>query len=227
MDFTIDEIESEIWKDVVGYDYEYQISNLGRFKRITAFHSRYINSITLGSFDARNYLRVAVKEGGKPKSKKVHRLVAEYFIEGYSEDLTVNHINFKKDDNRVCNLELLSASENVLDYIHKKRKEESSSKVVGVNFHTQLQKWTTRVNHKGNRTSVGTYLTEEAAIQAIEDYNNGVDNTQVGKGVREKLTKEELKELFILKQILSTKELAKKYNVCTTTILNIIRRYEN
>ena len=44
---------------------------------------------------------------------KLHRLVAMFHLETYSEDLQVNHKNGIKDDNRVENLEMVTNSQNV------------------------------------------------------------------------------------------------------------------
>lgn len=181
--YTEEELTSEVWKDVIGYDYQYQISNLGRFKRVTSFFKKYINQITLGSKDSRGYFRVQVSENGVSKSVKVHRLVAKYFLDNYSEDLTINHKNFIKSDNRVSNLEVLSVTENAIDYIKKVVKKKSYSQVMGVGYHSGIGKWTTRINKNGKRISLGTYQTKEEAEKAISDYQNGILITEkVGKG---------------------------------------------
>ena len=225
--FTQEELANEEWKDVIGYDYKYQISDLGRFRRLTSFHKRNIDTITLGSFDARGYLRVSITKGGKSVSKKLHRLVAEYFIDGYSEDLTVNHIDFVKNNNRKTNLELMTVAENALDYISKIIKNTSSSSYIGVNFHKNLKKWNTRVEVDGKRHSVGTYSTEQEAIQAIKDYNNGLNSVNIGKGAREKLTEDEKIELLSLVGKDTKRNLAKKFNISYTTVFNIIERCKN
>ncbi len=44
----------------------------------------------------------------------VHRLVAQYFCDGYAEGLVVNHIDGDKTNNRSSNLEWVTRSENDL-----------------------------------------------------------------------------------------------------------------
>lgn len=48
------------------------------------------------------------------KPYKVHRLVAMFYLDNYSEDLQVNHKNGIKTDNRVENLEMVTNQQNVL-----------------------------------------------------------------------------------------------------------------
>ena len=59
-----------------------------------------------------NYLSVGLIKNRKQKSLLVHRLVAEAFIPNPENKPYVNHINGRKDDDRVENLEWCTASEN-------------------------------------------------------------------------------------------------------------------
>lgn len=61
------------------------------------------------------YATVSIStKGVKKKLYYVHRLVAEAFIPNPDNKREVNHINFDRSDNRVCNLEWVSSSENKL-----------------------------------------------------------------------------------------------------------------
>lgn len=70
--------------------------------------------------DCKGYLRIRLKSPRFSKNKdlrkpyKVHRLVAMFYLDNYSEDLQVNHKNGIKTDNRVENLEMVTNQQNVL-----------------------------------------------------------------------------------------------------------------
>lgn len=89
----------EIWKDAIGYEGIYQVSNFGRVKNIKTKR-------ILKQYNIRGYLCVYLYSyKNKRKKYYVHRLVALNFIpnpEGYEE---VNHIDEDKTNNKVNNLE--------------------------------------------------------------------------------------------------------------------------
>ena len=110
----------EVWKDIPGYEGWYQVSNLGRVKRIKKVHCNHGNRniierehILTPTKDRKGYLIVILSnDGNNKKHCKVHRLVAEAFIPNIEKKPQVDHINRIKNDNRVCNLRWVTNSEN-------------------------------------------------------------------------------------------------------------------
>ena len=114
-------MDREIWKDVIGYEGLYQVSNLGRVKSLDryVFNSRWNIKIHKQVMFLRphknnkGYKLLSLTKNNKSKSFQVHRLVALAFIPNPFNKEQVNHINGIKDDNRVENLEWNTAHENM------------------------------------------------------------------------------------------------------------------
>lgn len=97
----------EIWKDIKGYEGNYQISNKGRIWSVLS--QRYLKP----QHDNCGYYRIQLTaKNGKRKMEKVHRLVAINFIDNPDNLPEVNHINHIRDDNRIENLEWCNHKEN-------------------------------------------------------------------------------------------------------------------
>ena len=105
----------EEWKDIEGYENKYQVSNLGRVKRIlykNQYSTKPKENILAKRCDGKGYAQVILYKNGKGKSIKVHRLVGKAFIPNTENKPQINHINGIKDDNRVENLEWCTNREN-------------------------------------------------------------------------------------------------------------------
>ena len=66
-----------------------------------------------GSINRYGYMIVTLMVNGKRISIGEHTLVARAFCNGYKDGLQVNHLNGIRNDNRACNLEWCTASENM------------------------------------------------------------------------------------------------------------------
>lgn len=96
----------EIWKDIKGYENLYQISNLGQVKSLRN------NLILKPGLVGIGYLSVNLCKDGKHNYKKIHRLVAEHFIENIDNLPCINHKDGIKTNNNVENLEWCTSSYN-------------------------------------------------------------------------------------------------------------------
>lgn len=109
----------EIWKDVIGYEGLYQVSNLGRVKGLKRESKHYKGGVRVYNERFLNpclhkdgYLKVGLIKDGINKQHSVHRLVCSSFIENIYNKPQVNHKNGVKTDNRLENLEWSTSSEN-------------------------------------------------------------------------------------------------------------------
>lgn len=111
---------NEIWKPIKGYEGRYSISNKGNVKSESRYvksnlgmrliHEHILKPIKMNT----GYYAVNLRKANKNQMINIHRLVAENFVDGYSEIKdTVNHINGIKTDNRAENLEWVTHGENI------------------------------------------------------------------------------------------------------------------
>ena len=108
--FSKTELDNEKWKPIFGYDGMYQVSDLGR---VRSKHSGEWKMMKPRN-DGRGYLQIGLYIDRKVKNHRVHRLVAQAFIENDDETKTqINHRNECKSDNRLWNLEYCTAKYNL------------------------------------------------------------------------------------------------------------------
>ena len=98
----------EVWRDIEGYEMIYQVSNMGRVKRLDGIDSQGRNwkgRILSPGIDKGGYLKVCLYKEGKVNRFLVHRLVAHAFIPNPEGLPQINHIDEDKTNNLVDNLE--------------------------------------------------------------------------------------------------------------------------
>lgn len=177
------ESNKEVWKDIPGYKGYYACSNMGKVKSIER-----ITTSTLGrvrKFPSRlmshnlnkGYPKVSLSKKGVEKTYPIHKLVAMTFLDHKpnGHKIVVNHINFIRTDNRLENLELITAREN-----SNQKHLPSSSDYVGVHWHKNQKKWVSHIVHKGERYHLGSFNNE---LEAVEYYNNALKSIERGEDI--------------------------------------------
>ena len=128
----------EIYKDIIGFEGSYQISNLSNVRSLDTYYKRYGSDVPikrkgmiLNQNNVQGYLRVNLSKNKISKSYSVHRLVAIHFIPNPFNKPQVNHLNGIKNDNRIVNLKWATQSENMIhSYTSNLHKKESLRKKV-------------------------------------------------------------------------------------------------
>jgi len=105
----------EIWKDVVGYEGIYQVSNLGRIRSLDKIIKgrKFAGKIRRQKNCRKGYKAITLCSNQIHKTFRVHRLVAIAFIPNPYNKPEINHLNEQPADNRVENLAWSTRKENV------------------------------------------------------------------------------------------------------------------
>lgn len=149
----------EIYKDILCYNGDYKVSNLGNVKSLKLGKERLLKK----GLNSQGYEVVVFSNGNKRMTKNVHSLVAEYFLDyvpnGYN--YVINHIDFDKKNNCVCNLEIITNRENT-----NKKHIQSTSKYVGVSWFKKYNKWVSKIYINGKQEHLGYFGNEYDAYCA-------------------------------------------------------------
>lgn len=166
----------EIYKDIPNYEGFYQVSNLGNVKSLERTVKYWRGKRTIkekvlkSAKEGNGYLIVALSKNNKYKSIKIHKLVALAFLghtsKGY-DGLIVDHIDNNKLNNKLENLQLITARENC----SKDRK--GSSKYTGVSWNKKANKWQSHITINYKLKNLG-YFTDE--LEASETYQKALKN---------------------------------------------------
>lgn len=124
LDFRLDNIVEEIdgalyieeWKDIIGYEGLYQISDFGRVKSLRKLvgSGYYKNESILKQRIVHEYCICKLSKNDVDKHLKVHRLVGIHFLENPDNKPQINHKKGVKTDNRKVKIEWSTHSENTI-----------------------------------------------------------------------------------------------------------------
>jgi len=96
----------EKWLPVKDYEGVYEVSDLGRIRRIETQHILHARKGSTG------YRSVHFKYKGRNKQRLIHHVVMEAFVGPRPEGMVVNHKDHDKTHNALSNLEYLTYSDN-------------------------------------------------------------------------------------------------------------------
>lgn len=166
----------ETWKDVRGYEGLYQVSDLGRIRSCGRVCNSKNNShqckrprILTQEINMSGYCRVRLFNAvGDARHYQVHRLVYEAFV-GDCVGFEINHINEIKTDNRLCNLEKMTAKDNC-NYGTRNERISRANK-------NQSEIWSRPVKQYDKN---GTFIKEYSSRLEAEK-ETGIDNGHISK----------------------------------------------
>lgn len=233
----------EIWKDIIGFEGIYEVSNIGRVRSLDrqiynksssqatiGFYRFYPGKILRNVLQSTGYNNVTLHKEGTSYPSLVHRLVASCFIPNPENKPQVNHINSVRNDNRVENLEWCTASENLFHAYEigtcKESKGENHKDSI-ISDATAIEIF--KLNQKGLlNTEIAKIFGIRANLVAAvltgrsRVHMKGIDLTNV-KSNRRKFTDEQAEEIRNKHNNgASINELAKSYGVQWPIINNIL-----
>lgn len=103
---------AEEWRAVPGHEGIYEVSDLGRVRRVRASQGARAGHILAGTQHGRGYLSVCLYKNRKMVRRTVHGLVARAFLGERLAGYQVNHKDGDKTNNALANLEYVTAADN-------------------------------------------------------------------------------------------------------------------
>jgi len=166
-------MNEEVWKGVKGWEDRYQVSNCGRVKsleRVTVYKNgrkrKFPSKILNPGIESSGYRIAILQNGIKKKSVRVHRLVAEAFLDNPNNYPEVNHKDENKLNNHISNLEWMTFKENINYGTGIERRAKKGGKPIA------------KLDMEGNVLKVYSSVTE---AEEVDGYNRS-NTSNAAKG---------------------------------------------
>ena len=118
----IESIDNEVWKEIEGLDSRYFISTEGRVLSLCMDGYKLMHPFICGD----GYYYVDLRKDGKDLKSRVHRLVAEAFIDNPEDKPIVHHRDTNRRNNKASNLQWMTEAEHAAAHlkINQERKKQ-------------------------------------------------------------------------------------------------------
>ena len=161
---------TEEYRDIIGYEGIYQISNEGNLKSLKWNKSKILKK----HIDNNGYYSSNLTLNNKYKTFRLHMLVAKAFLNHTPDGTTklvVNHIDGNKLNNNINNLEVVTHRENITT-CSKTRGNNFSSNYKGVSYYKPTGKWKATVTFNKKSIHLGYFYNElDAHLAFLEKFN--------------------------------------------------------
>lgn len=161
--------EIEEWNDIPGYEGRYQASTLGNIKSLN-FNKTGKEKLLKPIINNSQYYNIKLSKNGKVKTIQLHKIIAICFLNHIPDGMNevIDHIDGNKYNNRLDNLRVCSARDNV-SFKNRKDSSNFTSKYIGVSFDNITNKWRSQIYFNKKKYHLGFF---EKEIDAATAYNN-------------------------------------------------------
>lgn len=225
--FGLEDLDGEIWHDILNYEGLYQISTFGRVK---SFNGRWGEvKILKPKITRRGYLAAGLHKDGAVKFFLVHRLVAQAFVPNPNDLPEVDHVYGMKFDNSVWNLRWATSAENTRYAV-----ESGAAKTGEKRFGSKLTDEQARYIRENPDSLKGKQLVEKfgvgetviCRIQTGETYKNAGGSVRQARkhNCLNDNQRAEVRKLYVFgSKEFGSVALGRQYGVDSSVILRIIR----
>lgn len=154
----------EEFREVVGYEGKYQVSNFGRVRTLQANgEAGYILKPWLAG---KGYPQVGLIANGTREAVYVHVIIAMAFLDHVpnGHERVIDHIDGNKQNNYLWNLRIVTNRENL--NAHRVDRDRMDSPYPGVS--RTATKWKARIYHDKKQRHLGVFDTELEAANAYQ-----------------------------------------------------------
>ena len=146
----------EEFRVIKGFE-NYSVSNFGNVK------NNQNGKIMKLSCDGNGYYKLNLYNNGLTKTKYVHRLVGESFLDNCKNKNCIDHIDNNPKNNSISNLRYATLQEN---QFNQKLSKANTSGFKGVRWNNRYKVWMARIKFNKKEIHLGSFQTKDDAIKA-------------------------------------------------------------